>query len=435
MKEFLKKNYRYFFLFLFALLINLLCHERFYDGLTQYGMAHALRIGELPYRDFNTIVPPLYIFICMIPLLLWDNFFVFLILNSVFYTFLYYFADKILEKRKLTFFLVSLLPLFDIISPSYNLLAKLFVVILIFMEKEKKSDISIGVVLGLLILTKHSIGLCIFLCSLFCCRKWRSAFQRFLGVLLPLVVFFIYLILTNTFSSFYDLCILGLFNFGKKNTSSVLLIVIFSLSILIFYFVFLLRHKREDNFVIYYAIGSFSFLIPIFNFSHFSGFFFFFLLVIFMKYKFPFHGKLLSVFLIGLVSFLFFFSGVVNFQNLTLRNYPHLFFFFESYPEQEKLIEYYEKKYPNSIMIDAWSMKYDIATNKKITYFDVPLTGNYGYLGTQNMIQRLKKDTYFFISKYYESSFVDQFDRELCQYVIDNSELVDSVGEFNIYYY
>lgn len=234
----IKKIFPYLFVFVLALALNYLFYMDFYDGLIQYGMAHAIKIGELPYLDFNTVVAPLYIYLIAPFLFLYDDFLTFLIINSILYTLLYYFANKILTKHQFTFFLITSLPLFPLLSPSYNLLAKVLVLLIVYFEIHKKSDYQIGILLGLLILTKHSVGLCILLCGFLCSFKKESILKRSLGVGGVLLVFLLYLVVTHSFASFFDLCILGLFDFQKNNALSSP-ILIFSI-VFIFLFLFIL---------------------------------------------------------------------------------------------------------------------------------------------------------------------------------------------------
>lgn len=138
------------------------------------------------------------------------------------------------------------------------------------------------------------------------------------------------------------------------------------------------------------------------------------------------------MFLIVFLSFIF--LKLTSFQNVSFKKYPHFTFFLENDPQQEEILNTYQK-YPNSIMIDPWSMKFDIMADKKITYFDVPLTGNYGYHGTSNMIKRLKKETYYFILTDYKHPGISQFDQKLCQYVVEHGKLVDTIYQYSIYYY
>jgi len=69
-------------------------------------------------------------------------------------------------------------------------------------------------------------------------------------------------------------------------------------------------------------------------------------------------------------------------------------------------------------------MFFDIETNNKITYFDIPLHGNFGYNGISKMKNKIDKchDSYFFIS---DSNNV-QFAEELNNYIRNKYEYIDN---------
>ena len=73
-------------------------------------------------------------------------------------------------------------------------------------------------------------------------------------------------------------------------------------------------------------------------------------------------------------------------------------------PVYQELLDQTED-YPNVIMIDVSSMFIDIASNRRIDYFSVPLRGNYGYGGTKKMISKIEEmeNTYFVVNEaFYE---------------------------------
>ena len=49
------------------------------DVIWNYGFSHAIRIGEIPYKDFNMIITPLYPVIMSIGLFIKDSWLIFLI--------------------------------------------------------------------------------------------------------------------------------------------------------------------------------------------------------------------------------------------------------------------------------------------------------------------------------------------------------------------
>ena len=75
-------------------------------------------------------------------------------------------------------------------------------------------------------------------------------------------------------------------------------------------------------------------------------------------------------------------------------------------------------------------LKYDSCQN--INYFDIPLYGNFGYDGINNMKKKISKmhNTYIFIN-YFNNR---QFARELCDYVKKKGKYIEKVGDYEIYY-
>ena len=432
--KFIKKNYKFLLIFILSLIINFLFIDRFYDGPTQYGMAHAIIMGEIPYIDFNMVSTPLYPFVHSFFLLFYDSYLTFTIVNSLIFTMIFFFADKIIEKHFFTYFLICLLPLFDVVCPSYNLFCKLLIMIILYLEKNKKNDYLIGLFLGLLLLTKHSIGVPIILCSLLYRRDIKACLKRITGVIIPTIIFAIYLVITKSLYSFIDLTFLGLFDFGSKNKESSMLFIIIFILMFIYYIYDIFKGKSRDKYLSFYGIGTLAFMIPIFDFNHSACALLFFLLIIFVRKDLRLNYYLFNTFLVCLLCVFTYLFVRISYTPFYIQNFNHFPMFISGHNRFSKVLESY-KKYPNSIMIDPNGVFYDIVLDKKITYFDVPLTGNYGHLGTDNMINKLEDDTYYFISKKYSNSSVSQFDTKLCDYIIENSRLVDSVSTFNIYYY
>ena len=79
MKKFVEKNLKYILIFIFFLIIyQFLGFANMYgDPIANYGFSHAIRNGEIPYVDFNTISTPLYAFVMSIGLYLVDNYLMF----------------------------------------------------------------------------------------------------------------------------------------------------------------------------------------------------------------------------------------------------------------------------------------------------------------------------------------------------------------------
>ena len=107
---------------------------------------------------------------------------------------MYYFLDKLIGKNKIVFLLLLCLLLFKAFIPTYNSLCLVFIVVLMYLEKNNKNDYLIGLILGLLLLTKHSIGLGILLFSFIGLRDLKRIGKRLIAVLIPCFIFLIYLL-------------------------------------------------------------------------------------------------------------------------------------------------------------------------------------------------------------------------------------------------
>ena len=83
-------------------------------------------------------------------------------------------------------------------------------------------------------------------------------------------------------------------------------------------------------------------------------------------------------------------------------------------------------------MISMASMFFDIESNNKITYFDIPLHGNFGYNGIEKMKKKIDKchNSYFFLS---DSANI-QFSIEFNDYIRKKYDYVDRVEDYTIYY-
>ena len=64
------------FFIIYSLLI--LFSINYADVTWNYGMSHAIKVGEIPYKDFNILMPPLSQYLMSILLFIKDSYLVFL---------------------------------------------------------------------------------------------------------------------------------------------------------------------------------------------------------------------------------------------------------------------------------------------------------------------------------------------------------------------
>lgn len=439
--KFIRNNYKYIIMFFMFFFINVICNYQNSrcDTMWNYGFSHAIRMGEIVYRDYNTISTPLYSFVMSIGLFIWDDFLVFLIEHNILVTILFYIIFRMNGKKGWIIFPTLALPFFLSFNATYNFFAFFLIVLVILLEKENRNDYLIGFCLGLIILSKHTIGSVIILMSLISTFDFIKIKKRMIGCLIPISIFMLYLFITGSFYNFLDLCIFGLFDFGGSNHLINKPLLIVSIVILLVLFKRIIANPKDKY--NYYALGAFSFCLPILDFHHFGFFLSIFTLINIDKIKLS--GNYIRNMSILLVMFVLSMYALMvpdKYNNLSLMNKGHLNYYILKEKEKMYIDEIFlkYKKYKNSIMLDDNAIVYDLMDDRKITYFDVLLKGNYGYNGTVKMINRIDDmhDIYFFVDrkKYLNLDSKEQFDAEIVKYVISNSKKIDSVSVFDIYY-
>lgn len=440
----MKKNILTFFKYLvcflfFLLLFTVICNDLVpYDFIWNYGFSHAIKIGEIPYLDFNTISTPLYSFIMAFFLLIWDNFLMFLITQSLLCTLFVSLLFKYLNKLAWFILLILSFPLFKAFIGTYNFLVLILILFLFILETKKKSDLIIGLVLGLLILTKHSIGGVALITNLLFLKDIKRILKRSFGVFLPCLVFFIYLLLTKSLYKFIDLCFIGLFDFQANNGNIFNILGIISI---IFIILLIIKYFKTKDIKISYVIASYFLAFPLFDFYHFSMFLAIFILYFIkdIKKSEAYLEKISIIILLITLTFniLIRIDTYKQLRFLKLNRFEY--YLVRDYEKEKfhKLLKKYQEK-ENAIIVGNHAMIIDIISNRKITYFDITLKGNYGYNGTEKMITKIDnlKDVYFFIDIQSLSECLDktQLDYKLLTTIIKKSKLVDKVDSYNIYY-
>ena len=99
MKEFLMRNKVIFLLvFLFFLFLgwNVLITDIYADEVWNYGFSYAIFHGEIPYKDFNMVITPLYPFLMSI---FSSNLFLFHIAHALLLTGFSYVLYRLLKEK------------------------------------------------------------------------------------------------------------------------------------------------------------------------------------------------------------------------------------------------------------------------------------------------------------------------------------------------
>lgn len=449
MKKFLIKNGKYIFIFIY-MFFSLVFFYNIYSGdtIANFGFSYAIANGEIPYNDFNMVIPVFSPFLYSLPLIIFgNNIIIIYLFQSLLITTLFYFLFKQFKEKAwiLLIVLSFAYPILfsSIIFPGYNFLLFYFFTILYYLEKNNKNDYIIGLIVGLTIITKHTIGILFILpCLIYCIKEPKRIFKRFIGISIPLILFFTYLIISNSLSNFINLCIMGLLDFNKNNNYfSLFNIIILLICIIIVIYKIIKDRKDITN---YYALAMFAIAYPIIDQYHISFPILTTILLLLPSIKLKRKIGIYAGIFITIMGFISLFMTLsyqkdskINFYNF--KNFPFRLLARNNAKEIKKVSNYISKFKEDDIVIftigtEAYSLK--IQNNFKITYFDLLNYGNLGYNGTKMMTNKIEKmhNKYFLINIDEKGSKLSQLNREIVDFAIKKSKLIDTIDSYNIYY-
>lgn len=240
-----KTFFIYFISFFLLIIISSLLSPLSMDGVWCHGFSYNIASNLVPYRDFNMVIGPFYNIIISFFIRLFGNYIlVFNIANSLIFGIVITWAYYKLKKDYLYLFLV--LGLSPTIFGYNTFCAFLVIAILLLIDsKFKYKDWFIGILIGIIIMTKHNIGLFLALVYIFCNRK---NLKVIFSIFIPIIPIVLYLVINDAFFSYLDLCYFGLGNFMDNFHTD-----IFSFTVLLIVLILLIRSftKTKDIKVLY----------------------------------------------------------------------------------------------------------------------------------------------------------------------------------------
>ena len=430
--KYFKKYYKYYLCFLIIFFSLLFFGYNNTDNIWNYGMAHAIHMGEIPYLDFNIITTPLYAFYMSFFLLFYDSYLTFLIGQSLLGVLCYYFVDKMIHKKVLFLIPIIGFGLFYLFFPNYNFLVFTFIVMLMYFDKEDSNDYLIGVLLGLLVLTKHTMGAVIVICSFLSTKSFSKIMKRIVGMIGPGIIFLSYLLITRSFSSFWNLSIMGLFDFGGHNNYRSTIFMILSVILLLITIVQMIKNPKDR--ALYYILGSFFFVFPIVDLFHFQYILFLFVIYYLSKHEIPkvFYsaGIVLTIFF-TLFNICYHSKVYMNAEFSSIKHFDGYLVKKDYQKGMKELLDDYRSG-DNHYMFSFSNMFFDIASDHEITYFDIPLYGNFGYDGVDTMKEKVDAmhDVYFYVQSHPNIQYCD----EVYDYIVESSVFQRKVWNYEVYY-
>ena len=438
----LKKNWKqitiYTVFFILLLLSSMLFFGNNIDLLWNYGYSNAISKGEIIYRDFNVVLFPFYPIFMSLFLHIYNNILTMNIINSIYILISVILITKLLGEKGYLFMIILLLfPVFS--YATYNSFLFFLLILLIYLEKKdfKNKDYIIGLIISIAFLTKQSVGIFFIIPSLFNIKNINIK-KRIIGFIIPLLLTFIYLLITKSLYSFIDICILGLFDFTENTKGFNPTIILFMIILLIT--VYFIIKKKKNEYI--YILMFYSIFFPIFNISHLLSVLIPFIYIIIdqLPDKKIINYKLFSI-MMSLVIFVVLFGSLIP----NKFNYPNSINKYNLLMISKEKEDYYKEvsKYMKSndvYIYDYDAIMFRTINNQDISYKDYPITGNIGYNGSKKIVNLIKKnkDKKFLIrtDKGIKTAIEKghtQLDKKGYYYIINNAKKIGKVSSFDIY--
>lgn len=476
------------------------------DEVWNYNTANAFAMGLIPYKQVSMITTPLLPMINSIFLkVVFNGIMTYRVLMGIVFAlivlFIYLIIKELSNKKLLSyicaFFIGTLLIKKFLLD--YNYLFLLISLVIAFLEIRdiKKNEnfnfnhnLCVGVLTGLAFLTKQTIGILLIFVMIFEVFIYmkKSGFDlkfnkfikligvRIFGMMVPIIIFLIYLGVTGAFNDFINYAIKGVREFSNNvpyyrlfDSNDKVVSIISRLFIIVYiplFITFILESiknkKLKDELINIYVLAFCSIpviaiIYPISDDFHLMVASVFALIIIsyllilvlkkidsFIKID-VFYKKLLLIgilFIIILISF----KNLIIERNINIKeNVLVPFKHYESIYVPEYLskrisdvtdkVQAYSNSGRESIIVDAEAAIYDIVLNRYKKNYDMLLIGNIGENGVEKIINEIKDshNVYYFV-KNPQYALNWQLPEDIVDYIRNNLKYHETVSVFDVYY-
>ncbi len=407
------------------------------DLIWNYGFSKNVSDGLIMYKDFNMVITPLYPMITGLLMKIFStNIIIFYIINT-FYALLTLIVVYKLDKKIIFPFFIYFL--FNT-APGYNTLSVFYIFLLIYLEKNNKSDYLIGLVISLSFLTKSSIGIFLALPSLYYIRKPKKILKRLIPFLITNLLVIGYFYFNNALYDYINFAFLGLLDF-KNGNGNYNIITIITIIIVIY---ITREYLKNKNFELLYILAFMIMAYPLFNTSHFLLAIIPLVYYLLKKYKNLTNliNKTALIFIcIPILALIINYIACYPKYDNNLFKYRYLQN--EYMPDIEALKKYF---IDNNINVDNVyfilmnSYLYKLALNMPINEFDLPLKGNLGYNGEEELIKKidnLKNGSIIIVNNaYYEKTddgAKNQSSKKIYDFITKNYSTIGQFHKFKVY--
>lgn len=477
------------------------------DEIWNYNTARAITQNLIPYKDISMITTPLLPMITALFLkLIAKEVIVSRVLASVLWGGVLFSIFKILKllikEENTCLIITALLGLLfrDCYCIDYNILSLMFSLIILYIElknidkphfENNKTDFLIGILAGLTVCTKQSIGaiLAIIVVGykiIFVQNKkefieyLKIAFKRIIGILIPIILVLIYLIVTNSLQDFINYAVLGISTFSNKIPYAQLMnndkkeiqilsrIMPFILLAMAVLTIVLRNKKKKENIgnidnkiltMLIYSLSTIIIMYPISDEIHFLiagtitfiglAYILYLLgITIYNKINLQSKKKIYKITSLMILIIAIAFIAVRGIENITeytkqeknetIEHYKNIQiseYLQERINEIDNFILEQEKENKKVYILDAEAAIYMIPINNYNKDYDMFLKGNIGKDGQEGQIQKIKqKETNEIIlirKRNLQSNW--QTPTDVIDYVRENLEFTGEVSIYEVY--
>ncbi len=282
--------------------------------------------------------------------------------------------------------------------------------------------------------------------------KFSDIFRKICGIFIVGILYMIWLIKNGALNDFIDLCIGGMFDFGKKNLNGSFWVsyTIIPVALIFISFIFSRKNNLIDKKIplfLTYSIPCLFIIFPLANVYHtvlvvlgVMPLIAYWLNLIVEKYLDD-SCKAISIplfIMFILISFSYIIQGIITLSTIKTNNdiyeYQYIFFNDERVEKIKKIDEYILQKESegyNVYILSSDAGLYMIPLGRNNNKLDLIFKGNLGYKGEERLIEDLKKiEKPLFLKSeemfWQESEMVDNFVKE-------NYKVVDEIYHYKVY--
>lgn len=269
-----KKHTLFLTVMSFLILIYCIWKPMFYlDDIWIFGKAHAALSGQF-YNDVDIITPPLSFWIIKGWLLICDNYLWYRVLGAICWILILLTISKICALLgKDDFYTLLIIICYNFISNfyfDYNKLCLLIVCIMILIEMQsyKKKSILIGLLCGLCILSKHSIGGIVWIASMLLASSWKERGIRTGVMTIPLLLGTGFLAINHQIVEAYHQIFCGMPDFLNNLQITPCIIILILAVAFSFFDGKRYQYNQKWKCIFVYGVAFLSICIPIFDYAH-----------------------------------------------------------------------------------------------------------------------------------------------------------------------